>query len=299
MKRRSFIAAAAAGSALWPVAARAAAPAAPRILVPQFPSAPYPHASRAQGHDYDHVHYDAAAHYNDATTGIVIPSQFAPVDGAVDLVVHFHGWRNNVATVLQRYRLAEQLEASGRNAVLVVPQGPKDSPDSGDGKLELDENGFARFVGDVLAFLATTTGSARPLRVRNIVLTAHSGGYGGAGGVLTHGGMNERISDVILFDAAYGYYDAFAAWAKGSPSRHLLSLFTDDTSTGNAALMGMLQGAQPDIFVRLADKMTLPELQTRIPTFVLTTSVAHDELMQKFDWYELFLQATALERRKT
>lgn len=298
MKRKSFIATAAAGTALWPLAGRAAA-GSPRVFMPQFASAPFPHASRAQGHDYDHVHYDAAAHYSDGTTGIVIPSQFAPVDGAVDLIVHFHGWRNDVATVLKRYRLAEQLEASGRNAVLVVPQGPKDAPDSGDGKLELDENGFARFAGDVLAFLTATTGAARPLRVRNIVLTAHSGGYGGAGGVLTRGGLNERISDVILFDAAYGYYEAFSAWAKGAPSRHLLSLFTDDTSTGNTALMGMLQGDRPDIFVRLADKMTLAQLQTRTPTFVLTTSVAHDELMQKFDWYALFLQATALESRKT
>jgi hypothetical protein len=40
--------------------------------------------------------------------------------------------------------------------------------------------------------------------------------------------------------------------------------------------------------------MTLARLDTRAPTFVLTTDVAHDELLQKFSWYSLFLQATAL-----
>ncbi len=43
--------------------------------------------------------------------------------------------------------------------------------------------------------------------------------------------------------------------------------------------------------------MTLDELSVRAPTFLLTTEVAHDELMQKFAWYELFLKTTALQRR--
>ena len=125
------------------------------------------------------------------------------------------------------------------------------------------------------------------------MLTAHSGGYGGAGGVLTRGGMNDSITDVILFDAAYGYFDAFADWAR-APQHHLLSLFTGDTSTGNAALMGKVQEPTPNLYVRLADSMTLDQLQTRAPTFVLT-SVAHDDLLQKYSWYSLFLQTTALD----
>lgn len=282
--------------ALAGIAAPAAAQTAPGIfeIIP-LPSAPFPHASREAGHTYDGKFYDAASHYHDSSVGIFIPGGYVQRD-AVDLIVHFHGWNNNVSGVFERYKLAEQVNAAKINAIVVVPQGPRNAPDSGDGKLELDEGGFARFVSDVIAYLRNKN-RISAARAGRIVLTAHSGGYGGLGGVLTRGGMKDAITDVILFDAAYGYFDAIAAWAKGSPQRRLLSVFTDDTSTGNTALMGMLQAAQPNLFVRLASAMTSAELAVRAPTFVLTTDVAHDELMQKFGWYGMFLQSTALERR--
>lgn len=263
-----------------------------RTLVLPFASAPYPHASRAQGHTYQGRLYDAATHYGNSDVGIFIPDGWGHRDDAVDFVVHFYGWNHDIAATFSTYRLREQLVASRRNAILVVPEGPTNAPDSGFGKLELDAGGFQRFMTDVAARLKQMQLSSTD-RVGRIVLTAHSGGYGGAGGVLTRGGMNDAITDVMLFDAAYGYFDAFADWAK-EPQHHLLSLFTGDTSTGNAALMGKLQAPTPNLYVRLADSMTLEQLQTRAPTFVLT-SVAHDDLLQKYSWYSLFLQTTALE----
>ncbi|MHB8306360.1 MAG: hypothetical protein ACYDEU_10180 [Vulcanimicrobiaceae bacterium] len=302
MKRRALLATLGAAPLTGLMAAQAAAPT-PRpdsaeppgttIFAP-FASAPYPDPSRSHGYDYEGVHYGAAAHYSDSTVALYVPPGFR-AGAATDFVVHFHGWRNDVAHVLTRYRLREQLLASGLNAVLVVPQGPKDAPDSGFGKLELDDDGFSHFMHDVARFLVGR-GILRTPAIGRIALTAHSGGYGGAGGVLTRGGMNALVSDVLLFDAAYGYYDAFAGWAASAQQNHLLSLFTRDTSTGNAALMGMLQAPHPNIFVFLAHRMTLAALQTRAPTFALTTQVAHDELLQQRDWYALFLRTTALSR---
>ena len=263
-----------------------------RTLILPFASAPYPHASRAQGHTYQGRLYDAATHYSNSDVGIFIPDGWQPRNGAVDFIVHFYGWNHDIAATFSTYRLREQVAASRRNAILVVPEGPTNAPDSGDGKLELDAGGFQRFMTDVAARLKQVQLSDTD-RVGRIVLTAHSGGYGGAGGVLTRGGMNDSITDVILFDAAYGYFDAFADWAR-APQHHLLSLFTGDTSTGNAALMGKVQEPTPNLYVRLADSMTLDQLQTRAPTFVLT-SVAHDDLLQKYSWYSLFLQTTALD----
>jgi hypothetical protein len=263
-----------------------------RTLILPFASAPYPHASRAQGHTYQGRLYDAATHYSNSDVGIFIPDGWRPRNGAVDFIVHFYGWNHDIAATFSTYRLREQVAASRRNAILVVPEGPTNAPDSGDGKLELDAGGFQRFMTDVAARLKQVQLSDTD-RVGRIVLTAHSGGYGGAGGVLTRGGMNDSITDVILFDAAYGYFDAFADWAR-APQHHLLSLFTGDTSTGNAALMGKVQEPTPNLYVRLADSMTLDQLQTRAPTFVLT-SVAHDDLLQKYSWYSLFLQTTALD----
>jgi hypothetical protein len=57
--------------------------------------------------------------------------------------------------------------------------------------------------------------------------------------------------------------------------------------------MSLIQGPQPNIFVHTAHGMTLAQLQTRAPTFILTT-VAHDELMQRYNWFALFLRTTAL-----
>jgi hypothetical protein len=263
-----------------------------RTFVVPFASAPYPHASRANGHRYQGRLYDAAQHYSNSDVAIFIPQGWHAENDAVDLIVHFYGWKHDIAATLATYRLREQLVASRRNAILVVPEGPTNAPDSGFGKLELDDGGFQRFISDVLTWLQQS-GISQTNRPGRIILTAHSGGYGGAGGVLTRGRMNDAITDVILFDSAYGYYDAFAAWAR-SPQHHLLSIFTDDTSTGNTALMGKLQAPAPNLYVWLADDMTLARLQTRQPTFILTTSVAHDNLLQQYSWYSLFLQATAL-----
>jgi hypothetical protein len=274
------------------VAAALPAVAGGRTLVLPFASAPYPHASRAQGHTYQGRLYDAATHYSNSDVGMFIPDRWQPRNGAIDFVVHFYGWNHDIAATFATYHLREQLVASGRNAILIVPEGPTNAPDSGDGKLELDAGGFQRFMTDVAQKLKQMQLSSTD-RIGRIVLTAHSGGYGGAGGVLTLGGMNDSITDVILFDAAYGYFDAFADWAR-VPQHHLLSLFTSDTSTGNAALMGKLQAPEPNLYVRLSDTMTPAQLQTRAPTFVLT-SVAHDDLLQKYSWYSLFLQTTALE----
>lgn len=265
-----------------------------RTYAPSLPSAPFPHASRANGHDYAKVHYDAATAYADSTVGIYVPGGYVP-GTTVDAIVHYHGWNNHVDEVFRRYRLREQVQASGANAVLIVPQGPKDAPDSNDGKLELDPGGLSRLLADVVAFLnaQNVTGAKA---IGRVVLTAHSGGYGGAGGSLALGGV-ETITDVILFDAAYGYFDAFAGWANASPSHHFLSLFTNDTAYGNTILMAKMQGARSRPNVLDAGAMTLAQLQTRAPTFAVTTDVVHDELMQKLDWYELFLKTTALERR--
>jgi len=286
------MAAIAAAAAAPPLARADALPG--RTYAPSLPSAPFPHASRANGHDYNKVHYDAATAYADSTVGIYVPSGYAP-GAAVDAIVHFHGWNNHVDEVFRRYRLREQVQASGANAVLIVPQGPKDAPDSDDGKLELDPGGLARLLADVVAYL-NAQGVTRAKAVGRVVLTAHSGGYGGAGGSLALGGV-DSITDVILFDAAYGYFDSFAAWANASPAHHFLSLFTNDTAYGNTILMAKKQAARSRPNVLDAGTMTLAQLQTRAPTFAVTTDVVHDELMQKLDWYELFLKSTALDRR--
>jgi hypothetical protein len=257
-----------------------AAPSLPslkgRTFLQRFAAAPYPHSGRP---------------YRDSTIGIYVPANHRAAD-TIDYVVHFHGFCNDVAHVLHRYRLREQLDMSGRNAILVVPQGPKDARDDDFGKLQHDDGGFARLIDETAAFLHKQ-GVTQATATGKIVLSSHSGGYGGEAGVLARGGLTDAITDVLMFDTAYAFYDTFASWVKARDDNHLLSVFTTDTENGNVYLMSLIQGPQPNIFIHTAHGMTLAELQTRAPTFILAT-VAHDELMQRYNWFSLFLRATAL-----
>lgn len=271
MRRSDFLCVA--GGAL---ASSALPPLKGRTFLRPFATAPYPYPGKP---------------YRDSTIGLYVPAGYRAGD-TIDYVVHFHGFCNDVRHVLNRYRLREQLDLSGRNAILVVPQGPKDARDDDFGKLEHDNGGFARLIDDVAAFLRAQA-VTKATRTGKIVLSSHSGGYGGEAGVLARGGLTDAVTDVLMFDTAYAFYDIFASWVKARPDNHLLSLFTEDTENGNVYLMSLVQGTQPNIFVHTAHGMSLAELQTRAPTFILTT-VAHDELMQRYNWFSLFLKATAL-----
>src|ERR1041384_5119415 len=91
------------------------------LLLVHLASAPFPHPQRAEGHKYKDQFFSASEHYTNDTVAIFIPKEFRESD-KIDFIVHFHGWQNNVEGVLKRYQLVEQIIASRRNAVLVVPQ---------------------------------------------------------------------------------------------------------------------------------------------------------------------------------
>src|SRR4051794_15896242 len=100
-----------------------------QILRP-FKTAPYPHASRADGFKGKTKTFPRDPHYVDSTIGIFIPVGFVP-GSEMNLIVHFHGHMNHVSNVLPKYKLPQQLSESKTNAILIVPQGPKDAGDSG------------------------------------------------------------------------------------------------------------------------------------------------------------------------
>jgi hypothetical protein len=121
------------------------------MIVTASHHAMFPSEKRAKGHTYEGKAYPADVHYSDSTVAVFVPKGFRAGD-ATNLVFYFHGWRDNVDDTLRQFKVAEQHAASGVNAVLVLVEGPKNSPDSSGGKLE--ETGiFASLVSDVLATL--------------------------------------------------------------------------------------------------------------------------------------------------
>lgn len=202
------------------------------LLITALPTAPFPAAARADGYDYNGQHYLREKHYQDSTVAIFIPAGFERSDSA-DYIVHFHGWWNSVDSVLATFNLPEQLNASGKNAILVIPQGPKNAPDSNGGKLE-NSGAFAAFLKDVSRVAARHL-NLRRLPHRHLILSGHSGGYRAMGYILQQGGLPEPIREVWLFDGLYGQLEKYAMWLEWGGQR-LVLLYTDEGGTYSTTL---------------------------------------------------------------
>ncbi len=261
------------------------------IVLP-FLHAPYPHSSRADGHVYQGKMYDREGHYLDSSVGIFIPAGFVPGKD-VHYVVHFHGWNNSVAGALKQYRLREQFHEAGRNAVLIVPEGPKNAPDSGGGKLENDPGAFRLLIGEITDYL-NTEGKIHTHKVGKIVLSTHSGGYAVTGGILKLGGLTDHITDVLLFDSTYGYLDQFAGWISERKGRRLFSIFTEHLAPENYTLITQLQKLNTDFTARLDTDMTDDGLRKRAALIFHTTTIEHDEIMQKTNLFARLLRTSVL-----
>lgn len=265
-----------------------------RLITAPFVSAPFPHPARADGHTYNGKLYPAAEHYADNTVAIFIPKGFRETD-RIDFVVHFHGWNNTVAGTLATFHLAEQLVASGKNAILVVPEGPHDAPDSFGGKLE-DAGGFARFMDEVIATLRARAGfKGRNFSTGRIILSGHSGGYHVIAGILDRGGLDRNINEVWLFDALYGQTDSFVKWAERSPAGRLIDLYTDHGGTKEETekLITHLRAQDTTILHAEEAQLDPPALQGRHYVFI-HTELTHNEVLAKRSQFALFLKTSSL-----
>jgi len=260
-------------------------------LLHPFRNAPFPYKSREKGYTYDGKLFDAPTHYSDSTVGIFIPAGYKP-GAEVDYVVHFHGWSNHVAAVLDHYELRRQMAASGRNAILLVPQGPKDAQDSSGGRLEGEPGAFEALLREITQFLVEAK-KIHTARIGRIVLSTHSGGYLVTGAVLRQSALRNSITDVLLFDSAYGELEAFTNW--GAEKHHrLVSIFTRHLAPENFMLTTFFQKRHTAFTSLLEPDLTPSLLEARAPLFIHTLDLAHDEVMQKHDYFALFLRTSAL-----
>jgi hypothetical protein len=254
----------------------------------------FPHEKRANGHTYEGKAYPADVHYGDRTVAIFVPKGFRAGD-ATDLVFYFHGWRNNVDDTLAKYRVAEQLAASGVNAVLVLAEGAKNAPDSFGGKLE--ETGvFSRLVSDVLATLKARgmIGSTKP---GSIVLAGHSGAHRVMAFILTRGGLTANIREVYLFDALYGQSEKFAHWIDRFAGK-LVDIYTVEGGTRDQSLDLMDDLRAWDIpFVAVPESALTQDLLRKNRLVFIDSPLEHDDVVAKNEQFRAFLTASALTRR--
>jgi len=265
-----------------------------RLIVTQFVNAPFPHPSRATGFKWGHDFFPADKHYTDSTVVIFIPKDFR-AGKQLNFVVHFHGWGNHVSSVLHQHQLIKQFAESGRNAVLVVPQGPRDASDSSGGKLE-DPDGFKRFMDEARTTLRTGAGGQglSKAKIGKIILSGHSGGYRAIAFILAQGGLTDHVREVWLFDGLYAQTDKFRNWFEHQPCR-FLSIYTErgGTKAETEELMTELKRKGTPFCAKTDLETTPHDLQTNRLVF-LHTDLDHNDVVNKRKTFCQFLKTSCL-----
>lgn len=205
----------------------------------------FPDTARAKGHIYQGRLYDASTHYSDSSVWVYVPSYYRR-SAHPELIFWFHGWGNNLDTANAQYHVTEQFYASGRNAVWIMVEGPKNAPDSYGGKLEQPAE-FQALTNEILDTLGAhgfLKKSTRTFSDCLITLGGHSGAYRVISRILNY----TPVKEVFLFDALYGGNDAYLEWAR-QPGHRFINIFTHVGGTDqNSALVAHL----------LADSLHVP-----------------------------------------
>jgi hypothetical protein len=247
----------------------------------------FPDTGRAKGHVYDKVLYSAAEHYSDSTVLIIAPKNL-DAKKRVDLIFWFHGWRNNVDTAAVKYQLTRQFLASNPNAILVLAETAKDSPDSYGGKLE-NTGVFKALVGDVLSSLQSKHLIGKNCASGHILLAGHSGAYRVMARIIQNGQV--PVDETILFDALYAETEKFMAWIKADPSHRFIDIYTDHGGTDDEtrSMMKLLDTARIK-YVSTEEKAVTPQMLQNNRLVYIHSLNEHDKIIANPDNFLLYLE---------
>lgn len=249
----------------------------------------FPDTARINGHLYDSVLYSASMHYADSSVLVFVPPYFN-AGKKIDMLFWFHGWRNNIDSANTFFELSKQLTASKRNAVLVLAETAKNSPDSYGGKLE-QPGMFKLLVNDVLNELKNKSIISDAATEGNICLAGHSGAYRVIAYILQNGKV--PVHEVFLFDALYAQVDKFMNWIKEDTKNIFVHWYTNKGGGTDEASdeMKKLLLQQNISFTQLEEEnISLQQLQK--PRIVFVHSAReHNEIINNPNNFELLLEA--------
>jgi len=247
----------------------------------------FPDSGRLHGHTSDSVFYTTADHYRDSTVLIIAPKNLNSKK-KIDMIFWFHGWRNNVDSTASYYQLTRQFIASKRNAVLVLPEAARNSPDSYGGKLE-KPGVFKALVSDVLDSLKVRHLIGKSCISGKILLGGHSGGGRVIGKIVANGGM--EINEVMLFDAMYSETETFMSWMQANQAHRLIDMYTDvgyGPDAESRRMAGLLQQQQVPFLQAEESALTGQQLQSN-RLIIIHSKSQHNDIICNPDNFELYL----------
>jgi hypothetical protein len=206
----------------------------------------------------------------------------------LELVVWFHGWNNNIDSANAFFRLAEQFEASGRNAILIFPEGPKNAPDSYGGKFERPEM-FALFIKDLLKQLEKYQVIPKKqhftIKDCSISLAGHSGAYRVISKIIQY----NPIQELILFDAMYGGNEAYLHWIAENDAHRFIHIYTKDGGTfeNTHLIMNQLKDSLHVNYLSINESALNPFVLKNNNRFFIFSEKEHNEVItNNFNWYQ-------------
>lgn len=262
-----------------------------RLIKINLSTAPFPHPLRSAGHNYKKTTYPADIHYSDSSVAIFIPKNFIPGE-KTDFVFYFHGWYSNIDSSLAKFRIIEQFSESHKNAILIFPEGPRNSPDSFGGKFE-DALGFKNFMNDILKYLRDEA-IIREENIGSIILSGHSGAYRIISSIISVGGLSHLIREVYLFDALYDRLDVFTSWIIENNGR-FVSIFTPDGGTADMSLLMLEDLTKLEISNLLIIESAVDEkILTDYKVIFIDSPLSHNDVIARNKQFFNYLKTSSL-----
>jgi len=153
-------------------------------------------------------------------------------------------------------------------------------------------------MAEVVATLRDRAGfKSKDFSAGRIILSGHSGGYHVIAGILDRGGLAKNADEVWLFDALYGQVDSYVKWSDATHGR-LLDIYTDHGGTKDESekLQARLKARGTPLYATEETAIAADKLKAGQFVF-LHTDLAHNDVLDKRNQFELFLKTSLLTDR--
>ena len=226
------------------------------------------------------------------------------VNCALDVVRDADGECIADGGVRSAHHLGSQLDASGKNAILIVPElGFNLTADPGH---LADPGGLRALLAETLANLGPAVGGATLDDLAPLVVAAHSGGHRALADVLTQGGL--PVAEVWHLDSLYGEIPENVAWIESSlasfegspPVCRFADVYTQAWGTAdnshNMAETAVIDWL-PDAGAVIDDRTLgpLPDEALRHGLVFKLSPLTHDDVARV--WFERLLTTSRLPAR--